>query len=159
MSDAGYSMLGAGAWGWPREMLWGGRWEGGSCLGTHVRIKYFKIKKIKKKNLKKKEFFVADLLWNRETEIHTRSWTVSPSKVNCFLWDNWRVTLPLGETRQKNAHCPSPLSRLWTWIQSRANQLSHHPGPLDNFRCYTSLSRGQSREVRDGLPFCTLAPP
>ena len=45
MSDAGYSMLGAGAWGWPREMLWGGRWEGGSCLGTHVRIKDFKIKK------------------------------------------------------------------------------------------------------------------
>ena len=30
-------------------MLWGGRWEGGSCLGTHVRIKDFKIKK-KKKN-------------------------------------------------------------------------------------------------------------
>ena len=29
-------------------MLWGGRWEGGSCLGTHVRIKDFKIKKIKK---------------------------------------------------------------------------------------------------------------
>ena len=27
----------------PREMLWGGRWEGGSCLGTHVRIKDFKI--------------------------------------------------------------------------------------------------------------------
>ena len=26
------------------EMLWGGRWEGGSCLGTHVRIKDFKIK-------------------------------------------------------------------------------------------------------------------
>ena len=25
------------------EMLWGGRWEGGSCLGTHVRIKDFKI--------------------------------------------------------------------------------------------------------------------
>ena len=43
LSDAGYSMLGAGAWGWPREMLWVGRWEGGSCLGTHVRIKDFKI--------------------------------------------------------------------------------------------------------------------
>ena len=26
-----------------REMLWGGRWEGGSCLGPHVRIKDFKI--------------------------------------------------------------------------------------------------------------------
>ena len=49
MSDAGYSMLGAGAWGWPREMLWGGRWEEGSCLGTHVRIKDFKIIKKKKK--------------------------------------------------------------------------------------------------------------
>ena len=46
MSDARYRMLGAGAWGWPREMLWGGRWEGGSCLGTHVRIKDFKIKNI-----------------------------------------------------------------------------------------------------------------
>ena len=30
-------------------MLWGGRWEGGSYLGTHVRIKDFKIKK-KKEN-------------------------------------------------------------------------------------------------------------
>ena len=29
-------------------MLWGGRWEGGSCLGTHVRIKDFKIQNIKK---------------------------------------------------------------------------------------------------------------
>ena len=28
-------------------MLWGRRWEGGSCLGTHVRIKDFKIKKKK----------------------------------------------------------------------------------------------------------------
>ena len=31
-----------------REMLWGRRWEGGSCLGMHVKIKDFKIKKIKK---------------------------------------------------------------------------------------------------------------
>ena len=48
MSDTGYSMLGAGAWGRPTEMLWGGRWERVSCLGTHVRIKDFKIKKNKK---------------------------------------------------------------------------------------------------------------
>ena len=54
MSDAGFSMLGAGAWGWPKEMLWGGRWEGVSCLGTHVRIKDFKIKKIKINHEKKK---------------------------------------------------------------------------------------------------------
>ena len=37
------AMLGAGAWGWPRKMLWGGWWEGGTCLGTHVRIKDVKI--------------------------------------------------------------------------------------------------------------------
>ena len=35
-------------------MLWGGRWEGGSCLGTHVRIKDFKILKIKNKKKFKK---------------------------------------------------------------------------------------------------------
>ena len=34
--NAGYKMIGAGALGWPREMVWGGRWEGGSGLGTHV---------------------------------------------------------------------------------------------------------------------------
>ena len=34
-------------------MLWGGRWEGSSCLGTHVRIKDFKIKKKRKKKEKK----------------------------------------------------------------------------------------------------------
>ena len=35
-------------------MLWGGRWEGGSCLGTHVRIKDFKIKKKNKKTKQNK---------------------------------------------------------------------------------------------------------
>ena len=34
--NAGYRKLGAGALGWPRGMVWGGRWEGGSGLGTHV---------------------------------------------------------------------------------------------------------------------------
>ena len=29
-------MLGAGALGWPREMVWEGRWEGGSRLGARV---------------------------------------------------------------------------------------------------------------------------
>ena len=36
--DAGYRMLGAGALGWPREMIWGERWEGDSGLGTHVHL-------------------------------------------------------------------------------------------------------------------------
>ena len=41
-------------------MLWGGRWEGGSCLGTHVRIKDFKMKKKKKR--KKKEIVLVGLV-------------------------------------------------------------------------------------------------
>ena len=34
--DAWYRMLGAGALGWPRGMLWGGTWEGDSGWGTRV---------------------------------------------------------------------------------------------------------------------------
>ena len=36
MQDTGYRMLAAGALGWPREMVWGGRWEVGSGLETRV---------------------------------------------------------------------------------------------------------------------------
>ena len=32
----GYRKLGAGALGWSRGMVWGGKWEGGSGLGTCV---------------------------------------------------------------------------------------------------------------------------
>ena len=35
-SDARYCMLGAGALGRPRGMIWGGRKEEGSGWGTHV---------------------------------------------------------------------------------------------------------------------------
>ena len=34
--DAGYRKLGAGALGWPRGMVWGGMWEGGSGWRTRV---------------------------------------------------------------------------------------------------------------------------
>ena len=33
MFDTGYRMLGAGARGRSREMIWGGRWEGGFRIG------------------------------------------------------------------------------------------------------------------------------
>ena len=36
--DAGYKMLGAGALGRPRGMVWGGSWEGGSGWGTRVHL-------------------------------------------------------------------------------------------------------------------------
>ena len=36
--DARYRKLGAGALGWPRGVVWRGRWEGGSGLGTRVHL-------------------------------------------------------------------------------------------------------------------------
>ena len=62
-------------------MLWGGRWEGGACLGTHVRIKDCKIKKIKinKKNKKKKKNFSLFLFLVLPTfvsmEVNGQRWT------------------------------------------------------------------------------------
>ena len=62
--------------GWPREMLWGERWEGGSGLGTHVHpwrihvkwiflmfvtftcLKLLKLKSILKKSLRILEYFI-----------------------------------------------------------------------------------------------------
>ena len=40
MSDAGCSMLVAGAWGGPREMLWGGRWERGKFPNNYLFVIY-----------------------------------------------------------------------------------------------------------------------
>ena len=65
--DAGYWMLGAGALGRPRRMVWGGRREEGSRWGTHVYLwqihfdiwqNQFNIVKFKNKIKKqqKKEF-------------------------------------------------------------------------------------------------------
>ena len=62
--DARYWMLGAGALGRPRGMVWGGSGEEGSGWGTHVYLwqihfdiwqSQYNIVKLKKK---KKEFFV-----------------------------------------------------------------------------------------------------
>ena len=39
----GYRMLGAGAQGRSKEMIWGGRWEGGSGLGTHVHPRWIHV--------------------------------------------------------------------------------------------------------------------
>ena len=65
--DTGYRMLGAGALGWPREMIWGERWEGGfrignsctavadSCQCMAKPLQYCKVK-LKKKSI------LADIL-------------------------------------------------------------------------------------------------
>ena len=93
MSDAGYSMLGAGARGWPREMLWGGRWEGVSCLGTHVhpwwshvnvwqnQYSIVKENKVKIKIKKKKAVFFCSYVWVWKLE-YIESWAPK----NLCLW-------------------------------------------------------------------------
>ena len=66
-------------------MLWGGRWEGGSCLGMHVRIKDFKIKKNNNNNLKNKTteiVMLKNMLMNLETNEEIRN--VRKSRRHCF---------------------------------------------------------------------------
>ena len=64
MFDAWYWMLGAGALGWPRGMVWGGMREGGSGWGTRVYLWWihvdiwqnqYNIVKLKNKIIKKKK--------------------------------------------------------------------------------------------------------
>ena len=76
--DAWYRMLRAGALGWPRGMVWTGRWEGRSGWGTRVhpwRIHFdvwqnqYNIVKLKKKkntqNCTKKSFMtqIITMVW------------------------------------------------------------------------------------------------
>ena len=51
--DAWYWMLGAGALGWPRGMVWGGMREEGSGWGTHVYL-WHNIVKLNKIKFKKR---------------------------------------------------------------------------------------------------------
>ena len=115
MSDAGYSMLGAGAWGWPTEMFWGGRWEGGSCLGTHVRIKDFKIKKLK--NWKKKKRICSI---TKSCQTSATSWTVACQSVlsSTISWSLLRF-MPIESVMPSNYN---PLLRLFPY----AFNLSQH---------------------------------
>ena len=81
--DARYWMLGAGALGRPRGMVWGGRREEGSGWGTHVylwRIHFdiwqnqYNIVKLKKIKLKKKNLYIQKTK-NKQT-----------NKRNCFVY-------------------------------------------------------------------------
>ena len=69
--NAQYWMLGAGALGRPREIVWGGRREDGSGWGTHVYLwqihfaiwqNQYNIVKLKNK-IKKKTKTKASILW------------------------------------------------------------------------------------------------
>ena len=75
--DAGYWMLGAGALGRPRGMVWGGRREEGSGWGTHVYLWWIhfaiwqnQYNIVKLKNKRKKMFYSFWL-----SELEEDNWT------------------------------------------------------------------------------------
>ena len=83
--DAQYWMLGAGALGWPRWMVWGGKREEGSGWGTHVYLwqihfdiwqNQYNIVKLNKIKLKKKK-----------NKLTTRFKGLMGFRLNIFGWD------------------------------------------------------------------------
>ena len=96
-------------------MLWGGRWEGGSCLGTHVRIKDFKIKKIKK--LKKKTLLPvvhSSLAPSPTKPLSLPHQTPSPSTLP-WLPVNQPCLTPLPPSLRPQKTPGKPLVRLFLW--------------------------------------------
>ena len=72
-------------------MLWEGRWEGGSCLGTHVRIK---DKKLKKKQTKKNTRI--------KTWLHSKR-IEKENKKSKMTWKHYVLSITL--TKQTNDNC------------------------------------------------------
>ena len=128
MFNRGYRMLGAGARGWSREMIWGGRWERGSGLGTHVHLwlihvnvwqnQYSTVKqnkvKIKKKTHTKIEHFESYSLHLEKCSstawpLAYRGWQwvnrqeelLPGGGKGCGRWKNWRVI----SNRRQRASC------------------------------------------------------
>ena len=110
--NARYWMLGAGALGWPRGMVRGGKREEGSGWGTHVylwRIHFdiwqnqYNIVKLKNKIKKKKR--KRPWCWERlkAGEGYDRG------------WDGWMA---------------SPAQWTWVWISSRSWWWTGKPGVL-----------------------------
>ena len=128
MSDAGYRMLGAGAWGWSREMIWGGRWEGCSCLGTHVhpwqihvnvwqnQYSIVKKNKVKTKFFLKKERKWTERKWKWSRSVMSDSFvtprTIAPpgSSIHGTFQARILEWVAISFSRR------SPQPRDWTWV-------------------------------------------
>ena len=119
--DARYWMLGAGALGRPRGMVWGGRREKGSGWGTHVYLwrihvdiwqNQYNIVKLKNKKYKKKKNYSEK---NRKKEMNglTVHSLEFPSAMNLHIIHLKRVRWP----GVSSAFCPMLLaaypSALW----------------------------------------------
>ena len=87
--NAGYRKLGAGALGWPRGMVWEGKWEGGSGGGTHVHLwrmhvdvweNQYNIVKLKKNNKNTQD----------QSPLEWTGWISLPSKGLSRVFSNTR---------------------------------------------------------------------
>ena len=94
MSDAGYSMLGAGARWWPGGMLWGGRWEGGSCLGAHVRPWWIHVKLWQNQYSIVKSNKVKIKILKIKKKVHVDTRCLSPFKLLIQSIINWVACKP-----------------------------------------------------------------
>ena len=106
--DARYWVLGAGALGRPRGMIWGGRREEGSGCGTHVYLWWihfdiwrnqYNIVKLKNKiKLKKKEskkWQDLNLKWTQFGDIDFIYYEIYVTYLIYIQWYLWQRPLPL----------------------------------------------------------------
>ena len=79
--NALYWMLGAGALGRPRGMVWGGRREEGSGWGTRVYLwqihvdiwqNQYNVLKLKNKNSQKNSIFKKQRPWHQVPSLHVK---------------------------------------------------------------------------------------
>ena len=119
MFDTGYRMLGAGARGWSKEMIWDGRWEGGSGLGTHVhpwlihvsvwQNQYSIVRQNKVKiKIKKKE-----VLEKNEWALYQLNITRAPS-VASALRVGWGLPRPLHSSGYGKGNALISILNIWT---------------------------------------------
>ena len=116
-------VLGAGALGRPRGMVWGGRWEGGSGWGTHVTpwlihvnvwqkpLQYCKVISLQLIKINEKQT-------NKQTGLHSLVCTVT-----CHLW---MCTRQLQEDHSLQSFKPSLKQPKYPYSFSDASHASHH---------------------------------
>ena len=120
--DAWYWMLGAGALGWPRGRVWGGRREEGSGWGTHVYLwwihfdiwqnqyNYVKFKnKIKLKKKKEQHQQHPKKLSIKKTKIMASgpitSWQIGKQ------WKQWETLFLGGSEITADGDCSNEIKR------------------------------------------------
>ena len=124
--DARYWMLGAGALGWPRGMVWGGRREEGSGWGTHVYLwqihfdiwqNQYNIVKFKNKIFKKS---AVSWFWNKMIPkiavvlrlhwIHLTVWFKSLMLTICYVPINFIYH------QESSLQTPILIQNVWVWF-------------------------------------------